>query len=82
VGKLVVIVTFGSFGDINPYVGLALELKQRGHSPVIATAEFYRSYIEGQGIWFHPVRPDIDPRDPGTMARIMDPKRGTEFLFK
>ena len=81
-GKLVVIVTFGSFGDINPYVGLALELKQRGHSPVIATAEFYRSYIEGQGIWFHPVRPDIDPRDTGAMARIMDPKRGTEFLFK
>jgi rhamnosyltransferase subunit B len=82
VGKRVVIVTFGSFGDINPYVGLALGLKQRGHSPVIATAEFYRSYIEGQGIEFHPVRPDVNPRDTDTMRRIMDPKRGTEYLFR
>jgi len=44
--KRVVIATFGSFGDVNPYVGLALGLKQRGHRPVLATAEFYRSYIE------------------------------------
>jgi hypothetical protein len=46
VGKRIVIATFGSFGDVNPCVGLALGLKQRGHSPVIATAEFYRSYVQ------------------------------------
>lgn len=80
--KRVVIATFGSFGDVNPYVGLALGLKQRGYSPVIATAEFYRSYIEGEGIEFHPVRPDVDPRDADAMRRVMDFKRGTEYLFK
>ena len=37
VGKRIVITAFGSFGDVNPCVGLALGLKQRGHSPVIAT---------------------------------------------
>ena len=36
-GKRIVITAFGSFGDVNPCVGLALGLKQRGHSPVIAT---------------------------------------------
>ena len=81
-GKRVVIATFGSFGDVNPYVGLALGLKQRGHSPVIATAGFYRSYVQCEGIGFHPVRPDVDPHDAGAMSRIMDPKRGTEYLFK
>jgi len=41
--KRIVLATFGSFGDVNLYLGLALGLKQRGHRPVIATAEFYRS---------------------------------------
>jgi rhamnosyltransferase subunit B len=82
VGKRIVITAFGSFGDVNPCVGLALGLKQRGHSPVIATAEFYRSYVQGEGIDFHPVRPDVDPRDEEVMRRVMDPKRGTEYLFK
>ncbi len=82
VGKRIVITAFGSFGDVNPCVGLALGLKQRGHSPVIATAEFYRSYVQSEGIDFHPVRPDVDPRDEEVMRRVMDPKRGTEYLFK
>jgi UDP:flavonoid glycosyltransferase YjiC (YdhE family) len=82
VSERIVIATFGSFGDVNPYVGLALGLKQRGYSPVIATAEFYRSYVEGEGIGFRPVRPDVDPHDADAMRRVMDPKRGTEYLFK
>src|SRR5918997_6524408 len=44
-GKRVVITTFGSFGDLNPYLGLALGLKARGHDPVIATAEYYRPFF-------------------------------------
>jgi UDP:flavonoid glycosyltransferase YjiC (YdhE family) len=48
---------------------------------VIATAEFYRSYIEGEGITFRPVRPDVDLRDADAMRRVMDPKRGTEYLL-
>src|SRR5215213_898473 len=58
VGKRVVITTFGSFGDLNPYLGLALGLKARGHDPVIATAEFYRPFVEAEGVGFRPVRPD------------------------
>ncbi len=49
---------------------------------MIATAEFYRSYVQSEGIDFHPVRPDVDPRDEEVMRRVMDPKRGTEYLFK
>jgi UDP:flavonoid glycosyltransferase YjiC (YdhE family) len=29
--KRIVLSTFGSLGDINPYIGIALELKIRGH---------------------------------------------------
>lgn len=80
--KRVVITTFGSFGDLNPYVGLALGLKARGHHPVIATAELYRPFVEAEEIEFSPVRPDLDPQDSELVRRVMDPKRGTEYLMR
>ena len=81
-GGRVVIATFGSFGDLDPSVGLALGLKARGHDPVVATAEVYRPYVEGEGIEFRPVRPDLDPDDSEAVGRIMDPRRGPEYVFK
>ena len=78
----VLLTCFGSYGDVNPYVGLALALRARGHEPVVATSAFYREYVEREGIAFHPVRPDVDPDDRALVARIMDPARGTEFLLR
>ena len=80
--KRVVIATFGSFGDLNPSVGLALGLKARGHDPVVATAEVYRPYVEAEGIEFRPVRPDLDHDDSEAVGRIMDPRRVPEYVFK
>ena len=86
VGKRVVITTFGSFGDLNPYLGVALGLKARGHDPVIATAEFYRRFVEAEGLGFRPVRPDRDPHDTETVRRIMNPimnpRRTPGYLMK
>lgn len=81
-GKRIVITSFGSYGDVNPYVGLALGLRARGHTPVIATSPFYRDYVEREGIEFHPVRPDGNPDDREMVARIMDRARGTEFILR
>jgi rhamnosyltransferase subunit B len=78
----ILISTFGSFGDVDPYLGLAVALKERGHRPAIATAEYYRAYIEGEGVDFHPLRPHIDPSDREALTRIMDPRRGTEYLLR
>jgi len=81
-----VLTTFGSFGDVHPYMAIALELKARGHQALIATSEIYREKIEGAGIEFHAVRPDISgPEDPETeelLRKIMEPQTGGEFLFK
>jgi len=57
--KRVVFTTWGSFGDLHPFMALALELRQRGHTTVIATSEIYREKVESEGIGFHPVRPDL-----------------------
>ena len=79
----VVLNTFGSFGDIHPYMAIAMELQGRGHTPVIATMEIYREKIEGAGLEFFPVRPNIPQpkeQDPELIEKIMEPRTGPRFL--
>ena len=81
----VLLTTFGSFGDLHPYIAVALELKRRGHEPVLATYEFYREKIAQLGIAFRPLRPDA-PTEPAEIIefvnRVMDLRKGPEFVFK
>ena len=81
-GSKIVFNTFGSLGDLNPYLGIALGLKSMGYAPVIATGGVYREYVEGTGIGFHPVRPDVSIDDRETIRRVMNPKGGMEFLLR
>jgi rhamnosyltransferase subunit B len=85
--KRIVITTYGSFGDIHPYVALALELKARGHHPVIATSGMYREKLERIGLDFRAVRPDFPSFDQvdeveELMRRGMDARTGSEFVIK
>ncbi|HEX5633981.1 MAG TPA: glycosyltransferase [Gemmatimonadales bacterium] len=80
--RRIVLTTFGSYGDINPFLGLARGLKARGHEPLLATSAVYRADAERAGVAFHAVRPDVDPGDRALVARIMDARRGTEVLLR
>ena len=86
-GKRVVISTVGSFGDVHPYVAVALELKRRGHRPVIATSEIYREKTDALGLELHAVPPDLPGYDrPEEVARmieeLVDTKKGPERVFE
>ena len=81
----IILTTFGSFGDIHPYMALALELQRRGHQPVIATSELYREKMSACGFEFVAIRPNIPPpqeQDLETMTRVMEPRTGSQFLLK
>jgi len=82
----IVLSNIGTYGDINPLIALALELKRRGHAPVMALPEVYRSRIAPVGLEFHAIRPDIDPSNNALVEMVYDIKHGTEhglrdFLF-
>ena len=53
----VVLATSGTYGDLHPFISMALRLRDRGYEPVIATAGQYRAKVEGEGLPFHAVRP-------------------------
>jgi rhamnosyltransferase subunit B len=80
--KRIIISTFGSFGDIHPYVAIALELRARGHTPVIATSEVYREKMDALRLPFHPIRPDMPSYDqPEELSKLaadlINPRSGT-----
>ena len=82
----VILSNIGTFGDINPLIAIALELKRRGHAPVMAVPAVFEPKIVPLGLEFHAVRPDIDPEDTHRVEMIYDVRKGTErglreFLF-
>ena len=83
--RKIVLNTFGSFGDLHPYMAIALELRERGHDPVIATMESYREKIFSAGLGFAPVKPNIQSpkeQDSQFIDRIMDPLTGPKYLME
>src|SRR5919106_4226928 len=78
----IVLSTFGSLGDLHPYLALGLGLRERGHRVALATHGYYRSKIEEEKIEFFPVRPDADPDDRELLALAMDAKKGPEKVLR
>ena len=71
--KRIAVTTFGSLGDLHPYLALALGLRARGHDVIVATGECYRNKIGALGLGFAAVRPDS--------AWVTDPEKGATHGF-
>ena len=56
--RRIVLATFGTHGDLHPFIALALRLRDAGFEPVIATSSMYRFKVESEGIAFHRLRPE------------------------
>jgi sterol 3beta-glucosyltransferase len=63
----ITLLAYGSRGDVQPYVALALGLKARGHAPVLAAPENFKAFVEGFGIGYAPLTGD-------TRAMLENPK--------
>lgn len=82
----IVLTNIGTLGDINPLIALAIELKRRGHRPVMALQSLYQPYVEPLGIELAPIRPFMTANDSRLAEMIYDIRKGTErglreFLF-
>lgn len=80
----IVFATFGSLGDVHPYIAIALELQRRGHRPLIVTTDVHREAIETAGVDFAPMRPGgVQMGDTGELVRkLFDPVKGPEYLIR
>lgn len=80
----IILNTFGSLGDLHPYLAIAIGLRERGHQAVIATSEVYREKVLAEGVEFAPVRPDVGEllEQPELIEKLWDSRTGSEFLIR
>jgi rhamnosyltransferase subunit B len=78
----ILLATYGSFGDVNPYVALGMELRRRGHQALVAAPEPFRAHVTGAGLGFAPLRPEADVEDPVLMRKLLHPVKGGEAVIR
>lgn len=54
------IFTYGTRGDVQPYIALALGLQDKGHKIILAAPENFKDFVEGFGLTFHPLYGDAE----------------------
>ena len=80
--KHIVLQSFGSLGDLYPYLAIGKGLRERGHKVTLATSPVYRQRVAAAGLDFFAMRPDLDPGSPELLAKVMHPTQGTRYLFR
>lgn len=83
--KRIVITTFGSLGDLFPYIAIAKQLKARDFSVAIATTNEHQPFVQKHGIEFLPVGIDIAhllEQEPELMKKVMHRRTGSEYVLR
>ena len=80
----ILLTTFGSLGDLHPYIAVGRALRAQGLEARIGTSADYQQAIEAAGLEFVAVPPAL--ADLGSAEelsqRLFDPLRGTERLVR
>src|SRR5215218_6187975 len=82
--KRIILATFGSPGDLHPFLAIGAELRARGHQPIVATSTLYRGHVAAAGLGFAPVRPDRSPgqQDPDFLDRLIRDRETPATVFR
>ena len=82
--RKILLTTFGSYGDLHPYIAMARVFKANGDEVTIATHTDYRDQVERIGARFVPVRPGLEELGPqeSWSAKANHWLTGVEFITK
>lgn len=80
----VVLATYGSPGDLFPFLAIGMELRDRGHDVVVAASERYRSAALASGLGFAAVRPDRVEglQEPDFLDRVWRDRQRPAHVFR
>ncbi|MDZ4819475.1 MAG: glycosyltransferase [Planctomycetota bacterium] len=77
----IICTTFGSAGDVYPLLGLAIELRRRGHDLLFATNQHFAPLIRGYGLEFTPLGTEADFQNCLQNPDLWNPQRGFRHIF-
>lgn len=80
----VVLATFGSLGDLHPYIAVGRALERAGVRACVATSPDYLQAVEDAGLEFAPVGPSLERlgQREDLARRFFSPVRGAEYLLR
>ena len=82
----IVLSTWGSTGDVQPFLALSKRLSQEGHEVRVCTSEIYRDRFTKHGVDFYPVGApfDLDRLDQAmdAIVQIKDPLKSAILIVK
>jgi rhamnosyltransferase subunit B len=80
----VLLATFGSLGDLHPFIAIGRALRDRGIEARLAAATDYREMIEAAGLEFAPLRPSLAQFGDREMLsrRLFGQLRGAEIMVR
>ncbi len=70
----ILITSYGTRGDVQPYVALGLGLVARGHQVLIVTSSRFEEFVRGRGLDFSPLSDEL--------LSILDRPEGKDLLEK
>jgi rhamnosyltransferase subunit B len=77
-----ILVTIGSAGDVHPFVGLGLALKERGHRVSLVTGSYFEPLIRRAGLEFVELFSTDEYRSMLDDPDLWHPRRGPMFVLR
>ena len=77
-----IVITWGSMGDVNPFLGLSAALKSRGHQVTFVTNEIFREMAVELGLDFHPIGTMDDAETILNNPDLWHPRKGFEIVWR
>lgn len=78
----IVISTFGTLGDVIPYISIAKTLQTYGHNVILATCEVHRNLCTKNNIRFKPLSPNLDISNGTLVKQMMNSRHGERLIFE
>jgi UDP:flavonoid glycosyltransferase YjiC (YdhE family) len=78
----VLLIALGSHGDVHPFVGIGLALRQRGHRVQVAANPYFGSLIKRVGLEFLPAGDESDYRRVAAEPRCWKRLGGTRIILQ
>ncbi|GAB3551438.1 glycosyltransferase [Spirosoma fluminis] len=85
ISQHIVLASYGTLGDVFPFIQLGNALTERGYRVTLASSELYRAQAVACGLTFVQLRPDLTASGlplEEFAGRVMDPAKGMSYVYR
>src|SRR5439155_15441838 len=77
----ILLFALGSHGDVHPFVGIGIRLRERGHHVAVAANEYFKPLVDHAGLEFLSIGTADEYKTLATSAELWNPLRGPQAVF-